>query len=312
MDKLPPDFDVQAILELGKDPGLGIRALHEQGITGEGVSIAIIDQGLYTGHEQYRENLMLYEWIHKSSADTASVHGAAVSSIAVGKDTGVAPGAKLYYIGSTFGEYTGEEFEEFIFDASVMAQCIDRVLQINTQLPEAEKIRVISISKGAEENDPGFSELTAAIERANEQGVLVLTASTEVFYDFQIMGMERECMADPNDPASYTPAAWLGTDQPWWILENTVGVPMGARTYASFSGGAADYEWNGEGGLSWAVPWLAGFYALCCQVEPELTPEQFIRVVNETAVLKLKNGELDYDYGRIIDPAAAIAALRDS
>lgn len=316
-DKLPPDYDAEAILELGKDPGLGIRALHEQGITGESVSIAIIDQALYTGHEQYRDNLMLYECIHQPAADEAVLHGAAVASIAVGKDTGVAPGAKLYYIASTFGEYTADG--EYLFDASIMAQCIDRVLQINTQLPEDERIRVISISRGANRNNTGFPELAAAIERANEQGILVLTTTTRYFYDgFNLQGMGRECMADPNDPASYTTAAWLGTSQPVG-KENAINVPMGARTYAA-CGGAEGYEWSGEGGLSWAVPWMAGFYALCCQVEPELTPEQFIRVVNETAVLKLKNGALKnvevkyalkYDYGKIIDPAA-IAALRDA
>lgn len=116
-------------------------------------------------------------------------------------------------------------------------------------------------------------------------------------------------MADPNDPASYSPAAWVDYTRLGAVM-NAINVPMGARTYAS-CGGAADYEWCGEGGSSWTAPWMAGFYALCCQVEPELTPEQFFRVVNETAVLELKNGELDYDYGKIIDPAAAIAALQD-
>src|ERR1044071_4103035 len=45
-DKLPIDFDALKIMETGKDPGLGMRALHEQGVTGKGVGIAIIDQTL--------------------------------------------------------------------------------------------------------------------------------------------------------------------------------------------------------------------------------------------------------------------------
>ena len=39
-DKMPPEFDWQEILEIGKNPGLGIRELHDKGITGEGVGIA--------------------------------------------------------------------------------------------------------------------------------------------------------------------------------------------------------------------------------------------------------------------------------
>lgn len=37
----------QEILENGKNPGLGIRALHGQGITGEGVSVAIMDEIIF-------------------------------------------------------------------------------------------------------------------------------------------------------------------------------------------------------------------------------------------------------------------------
>lgn len=44
--KLPKGFDPAEILAIGKDPGLGIRSLHEHGITGRGVTIAIIDQPL--------------------------------------------------------------------------------------------------------------------------------------------------------------------------------------------------------------------------------------------------------------------------
>jgi len=42
--KLPAGFSVQQTMEMGKDPGLGIRDLHAKGITGRGVGIAIIDQ----------------------------------------------------------------------------------------------------------------------------------------------------------------------------------------------------------------------------------------------------------------------------
>ena len=97
-DKLSEGFDPETILELGKDPGLGIRELHDQGITGDGVGIAIIDQGLYSSHEQYKDNLMLYENFHCIDGQIATMHGSALASIAVGKDVGVAPGAKLYYI----------------------------------------------------------------------------------------------------------------------------------------------------------------------------------------------------------------------
>ena len=76
-EKLPEGFDPDAILELGKNPGLGIRDIHAQGITGKGVSIAIIDQALYTGHQEYKDNLMTSEWIHKNGP-TSQMHGSGV------------------------------------------------------------------------------------------------------------------------------------------------------------------------------------------------------------------------------------------
>ena len=60
-DKLPAGFSVQQTMEMGKDPGLGIRDLHAKGITGRGVGIAIIDQPLLVDHREYTNQLRVYE-----------------------------------------------------------------------------------------------------------------------------------------------------------------------------------------------------------------------------------------------------------
>jgi hypothetical protein len=97
-DKMPPDFDWQKIMEAAKNPGLGIRALHAKGVTGQGVGIAIIDQTLLVDHVEYKDQIRVYEegedvtggWME------TQMHGPAVASIAVGKTVGVAPYADLY------------------------------------------------------------------------------------------------------------------------------------------------------------------------------------------------------------------------
>jgi hypothetical protein len=43
---LPEGFSPKRILEMGKNPGLGIRQLQAQGITGKSIGLAIIDQPL--------------------------------------------------------------------------------------------------------------------------------------------------------------------------------------------------------------------------------------------------------------------------
>ena len=60
-DKLPDGFDPIRLLEEGKNPGLGVRRLHEQGVNGRGVRIAIIDSNLLQNHREYAEQLVKYE-----------------------------------------------------------------------------------------------------------------------------------------------------------------------------------------------------------------------------------------------------------
>lgn len=306
--QLPEGFDPKEILDLNKNPGLGVRALHEQGITGNGVGIAIIDQALFTEHEQYKKNLMLYDRIHCSDP-FAQMHGAAVSSIAVGKDIGVAPGAKLYYIASTYGHTTKDGYT---FDAAVIADCILRVLELNRQLPRDEKIRVISISRGYDVTSPGYEQLTEAMKLADKAGVFVLTTTTDQFYDFALMGMGRDYLDDPDDIRSYVPASW--TAERFYAnpesYQNFYLVPMGSRTYAG-STGEQDYEISHADGMSWAVPWFAGFYALCCQIKPELTPTEFITAVKDTAVITdIERGGTTYPFGNIVNPAKTIEILQ--
>ncbi|HSL95742.1 MAG TPA: hypothetical protein VLA35_07490, partial [Thermoleophilia bacterium] len=47
-------------LERAKDPGLGVRDLHAQGVTGAGVSVAIIDGQLRRDHVEYADRLVAY------------------------------------------------------------------------------------------------------------------------------------------------------------------------------------------------------------------------------------------------------------
>src|SRR5574344_261496 len=88
---------IQEYTEKMKDPGLGIRQLHTQGVTGKGVHMAIIDQPL-APHKEYNENLRSYkETGFAQEPETGAMHGSAVTSIAVGQDVGVAPDATVDY-----------------------------------------------------------------------------------------------------------------------------------------------------------------------------------------------------------------------
>lgn len=97
VDKMPDGFNPEQVLENGKAPGLSIGDLHAMGITGKGITVAIIDQPLNTEHSEIKDNIIHYESNGYPEHLEAQFHGTAVSSLLAGKTVGVAPDAKIVY-----------------------------------------------------------------------------------------------------------------------------------------------------------------------------------------------------------------------
>jgi hypothetical protein len=303
-DKLPSGFDWKQVMDTGKNPGLGVRALHAQGITGSGVGIAILDQPLQVDHPEYRDALRLYEEINTGDMG-AQMHGPAVASLAVGKTIGVAPGADLYFIADWFMD--PDEKANFAY----LATGIRRVLEINRSLPQEHRIRVVSISRGLGSKERGYAEVMSAIKEAEAQGVVVISVGMYGSKQAGILGLGRDPSADPDALASFRPAAFLipkinnatGSKNQLWI-------PIDARATASPTG-KEDYVFYGEGGMSWAEPYLAGVYALACQVDPAITPERFWTLATQTGqYVDFSTGGKAYKIGPIVNPPGLIQALK--
>jgi hypothetical protein len=308
---LPAGFDPARLMELGKDPGLSVRQLHAKGITGKGVSIGIIDQELLTEHIEYADRLRLYEEIHVP-VQSAQMHGPAVASIALGKTVGVAPEAELYYIAETHGTFSGSG--GFKWDFTWLAQSIERMLEVNAGLPQGKKIRLISVSVGWSSSQKGYQEVTAAVEHARKEGVFVISTALEETHHLAFHGLGRDPMPDPNLAESYRPGSWWAgrfwTPQGGFPPGKRLLVPMDSRCTASPTG-PNDYVFYPEGGWSWSVPWIAGLYALACQVQPEITPERFwAEALRTGTTIHLKHDGHDVEFGTIANPAALIEALR--
>ncbi len=310
-ERRPEGFDPKRIMMLGKNPGLGIRALHQQGITGRGVGIAICDQALLVDHREYRDRLHLYEEIDLPPEMPASMHGPAVASIAVGKTVGVAPEADLYYI----GQFNGKRVDgKFTWDFGSLARGVNRILEINEQLPARRKIRVISISVGWDPSQEGYQQITEAAQKANAAGMLVICSSVEEVHGFRFHGLGRHPLADPNDFTVYGPGAWwtraFDAGDRFHAGPNRLLVPMDARTTASPTG-VDEYVFYGEGGWSWSIPYIAGAYALAAQVEPKITPDRFWALALRTGrTIDLHRDGQERRFGPILNPAGLVAALR--
>jgi hypothetical protein len=309
--QMPEGFDPKKVMELGKNPGLGVRTLHKRGITGKGVSIAVIDQPLLTEHQEYADRLRLYEEHHVRVETRASFHGPAAASIAVGKTVGVAPDADLYYIASWSIDISKNDRPlNFVFKA----QAIRRLLEINRQLPADRKIRVISMSRSWNPSHDGYDEIVAACEEAKAAGVFVVNCGgvREGSANPPYYGLGRHPLADPDDFKSYGRVS-LGLPkdtykQPQW--RGYLLVPMDSRTMAC-ARGSDKYVFFGVGGYSWVPPYLAGVYALAAQVEPEITPERFWALAVKTGrTIELEHQEKTHPFGLIIDPVRLIGSIK--
>jgi subtilisin family serine protease len=314
-NKLPFGFDPRRILETGKDPGLGVRALHTRGITGQGVGIAIIDQPLLVDHQEYRDQLRLYEefFFHNSAnQQIASMHGGAVASLAVGKSIGVAPEADLYFIAADLA--SGKDASgNYLYDFTEVAQAVRRILEINQQLPSDRKIRVISMSFGWASRYAGYEALSAAVAEARLQGVFIVSAypAMEQVYGFKLYGLERQPLFDPDLFVSYSRTQFCAiyADRFPPCQAGTLLVPSSSRTAASPMG-EDEYVFYRMGGESWTMPYIAGMYALAAQVDPQITPERFWELALQTGrTLDISGSSGSFQVGPILDPTGLIEAV---
>lgn len=200
------DFDPQKNMEQNINPGLGVRTLHERGITGKGVNVAIVDSSL-NFHKEYEGKIIYYKNLGgEQSIDTgASMHGTAVSSILLGETVGVAPDANVYYASFRFIDKNAtieEEYEGFF-------EAINHLLDLNESLPNEEKFKILSLSRGGFKKDVP-KEYTKIKKRANEQGVWLLTVSELSMYVgdtvISFMGGDREINSDSDNFDNYRPS----------------------------------------------------------------------------------------------------------
>lgn len=335
---------IQEYTEKMKDPGLGIRGLHENGITGKGVKIAIIDQPLGE-HKEYSQNIIHHESINCEDVGwtNASMHGAAVASIAVGQEVGVAPDAELVYFSAVNLTKDKSELEQFtaamraklasednerlksfysgmLQDAEQYgrvtsnlpyAKAIEKVLDMNENLPDNEKIPVISISWGFAPDAPGYDKLQEVLQRAKDEGVFVVSTALDMTHGFETCGANRDPQSNPDNPESYEAGAfWKESPRSFEeVKDKLLLVPMDHRTTADFLDGSSyRYEGN-DGGMSWSTPWIAGMYALAKQVNSEITPEEFWQKALETSDECRNNDDGKY-VGRLINPQKLIEVIK--
>jgi hypothetical protein len=322
-EKLPSGFDPAAILELNRDPGLGLRAIHALGITGRGVSAGIIDTPVLLNHAEYAGRMRFYGEANGLGVP-ANFHGTLVTSILAGRTCGVAPEVEIYYMGSHNYDIVKDSQ---VPNISHYARAIDRLLEVNAKLPREKRIRVISISAGWGPKNRGFKAMNRAVERAEAAGIFVVSGNLVDALKGRglwFYGFDRRSTDSPDDPA-------LGRVLPWkeWVIQvggrdrfdlyytkrlerakpvEFLVLPEGSKTVAH-PGGKEEYGFYRIGGWSSISPYLAGLYALACQVDPDVTPYGFWQAALATGDPVPIEGPSAGFAGKIVHPAKLIEAL---
>lgn len=289
---MPPGRTPKTILHDAMDPGLGIRGLHRQGITGEGVNVAIIDQPLYDDHPEFKGKIAAYHDVGCKSE--SSMHGPAVASLLVGRNCGAAPGARLYFVAAP----------SWTKDTAYQAKALDWIIEQSALLPDGQKIRVVSVSACPSGQGTPFTANTEqwdkAYARAEAAGMLVLDCT-------QQHGFVGPSYYDASDPDNVAKCRAGFPGMPSSRTSGSLFVPASPRTVAEeYDKGECAYQYCGRGGLSWAIPYCAGVLALGWQLRPDLTPAQMHDLLYRSAYVNADGQQFinPPEYIRLVKEAA--------
>jgi hypothetical protein len=263
------------------NPGLGVRQLHLQGITGKGVNVAIIDQPLYMDHPEHTGKFAAY---HDTGCETneSSMHGPLVTSLLVGTNCGTAPGARVYYAAAPTWK----------MDSAYYAKGLNWIIEQNKNLSASEKIRVVSVSAAPNQLSWANHQMwDTACGRAEADGIMVLDCT-----DDSHRGFIGRCWYDARDPDNIrkcNPGSPPNREFRLDPEDISLLVPSSPRTAAE-DGDVPGYQYAKRGGLSRAIPYCAGVLAMGWQIRPDLSPQQMRELLFKSAFTKNNGAKFIY------------------
>ena len=285
----------EAILQAGKNPGLGVRSLHARGITGKNIRVAIIDQPTVGEHSEYKNKIIEY---NNMAGNVFEMHGPAVASLLVGDECGTAPGAKLYFAAIPTWE----------LDTAYFAEALRWIISKNNELPEGDKIRVVSVSAAPSGSESPYIRNTEqwdiAVAEAKTAGILVLDCRMDYLETgFTIIGYFD--INDPENIRSFTPGFPARQDEDFVSGRDYLYAPGAYRTQAQEHQSDRNYwQYTGDGGVSWSIPYVAGVLAMGWQIDSSLSNERMVYLLKKTAYVNSTNHY-------IIDPVAFINEIEN-
>jgi len=291
--------DITFNATLDKSTGIsGVPQVWDNGYTGKGVKVAVIDTGIDASHPDLKGKIT--GWVDYVNGKTSPYddfgHGthcagiiAGTGAASKGKYRGVAPDAQLIGVKVLSKDGTG--------GLTAILRGVEYAMNSDA--------KVISMSLGSNEHSKAMDDV---VSKAVKKGKIVVVAAGN-------SGPGKETIGCPSDnPDVITVGA---TDKAGMIASFSSRGPTGdglvkpdicapgkdvisCRAYGIMDNKAVDYYYLSMSGTSMACPMVSGSVALLAQKEPKLTPRD-ARTILEKSCKQVGTTcpNCDYGYGRM-------------
>ena len=261
IDKLPNGFNPKEILKQSSTTNKNVINLHNIGINGEGISVAVLDSGFQGQNHVEFENAKLTKCtIDSEETIEYHFHMEDVLAKLCGKSLGIAPNVNvLYYECSTEDD-----------DSESINKALKDILK---RIDQGENIRIVNHSGPFLGGDEPLK-----YEKENLELVEILRSKNcEVVFS-DIFGENYFCcgttfLNEKDNIDDYQPASFLN-EKYKEQTKQLVNVVCSGRTIPEFCTNYG-YKYEVVDCFSWTIPQICGYYALCLQINPNLTFKQF-------------------------------------
>ena len=261
LDKLPKGFNPQEILKQFTTTNEGVKNLHNQGINGEGITIAVLDSGFQgQNHIEFENTELIRCTIDDEESLEYHFHMEDVLAKLCGKNLGIAPKVKVLYYECSTDDDDSESINKALKD-------------ILRRIEQGENIRIVNRSGPFSRCDEHLK-----YEKENFELVKILRSKNcEVIYS-EIFGQNFFCcgttfLNKDNNINQYQPASFLNAKFKE-ETKNCINILCSGRTIPEFCT-TDGYKYEVVDCFSWTIPQGCGYYALCLQVNPNLTFKKF-------------------------------------
>ena len=247
---------------------LGYSYAREQGITGKGVRIGIIDSGLAEEYAAYTDAVIetgcSYTTSGGASTEDTYGHGTAVCSVITSRDCGLAPEVTVIPLKCFNNRNDGT---------------IGGITQAVYEAVDVYDCDVVNMSLGVSADYPSLAD---AVEYARRNGVTVVAVAGNLPFGMTSTGQDSAYY-----PGAYESVIGVGAvdykKAIWSRSVQNVYVNLAAPGKDVDKYNISTHRFDTGSGTSYATPAVTAAVALALSENPGLTPEEIDCLVTETA-----------------------------